>query len=523
MPNITGYPPATLPYGATDTVLGTQGNATSLFLVSGFAEIAGSALAFDSVAAASAAAIPPATSAIQLNGFATPGDGGGAVYIHATAGAGPGKFQSADGQWWGLAEQPLNVKMFGAYGDIVHDDTAALQGAINTGNPMGFPGGIYLANNLSQTSNFQCFYALGRVRIIKNANGPLFTSSGNNVQLTGLGFSGDASTPVFTGDNVVMTGDSASLINCGSRWAAGRAAKLTGNQPQIIGQCDVFQTADQSATGYDIEMGLSGVSRLYGTIVGVSSTQRTGGILATDTGSLKILGSQFGKFSVLAGTSPGGVNGGIAIGNRILGNVTINVSGAVLTGNQFGSVAINLGVGTAGISIDTSNTFEIGSTLISNSNGADPLIRSVGAAGQPIFQYGDDVTFATMNVVPAAGGTPAAGAAFNFPNVKVQSGGQYYGRNAANNADLLMCGLQGAPDNAQFGHGTGAGYVVLAGGATVYLQAAGNVKLTATATAVSIGGSGDTLGFFGAAGAVKHAVPVTLGDVVSLLQAYGLC
>jgi hypothetical protein len=125
---------------------------------------------------------------------------------------------SATGQWFGYANGmvyplgPVNVKAF-----------ATVQAALDSGLDLVFPEGDYPANNLTQSTNGQRLYADGEVTITKNANGDLFTSSGSNVQIHGIGFRGDASSPVYTGHNVVSSGDHFSLINCGSRWAYARA------------------------------------------------------------------------------------------------------------------------------------------------------------------------------------------------------------------------------------------------------------------------------------------------------------
>ena len=112
MPNITGYPPATLPYGATDTVLGTQGNATSLFLVSGVAIYPGAHVQ----AAAAGNLTPPANlTAFFMQGMAaafTPTRSGnvavtfsGTVVSPAGTTAGLGmKFQAS----YGTGSAPAN-------------------------------------------------------------------------------------------------------------------------------------------------------------------------------------------------------------------------------------------------------------------------------------------------------------------------------------------------------------------------------------------------------------------------------
>lgn len=98
----------------------------------------------------------------------------------------------------------------------------------------------------------------------------------------------------------------------------------------------------------------------------------------TDTGSVVIQGSQFGKLFVDAGTSPAGVNGGNYTGNRILGDVTVELSSAVFSGNTFGTVAITLAGGTSGHTIDDSNAFAAGATITDSSTGSNVVDIRVG-------------------------------------------------------------------------------------------------------------------------------------------------
>ncbi|HZK99033.1 MAG TPA: hypothetical protein VFC47_03960 [Caulobacteraceae bacterium] len=72
-----------------------------------FVSYAGSPF-FSSVVAASLATIAAGTAFLVTAGYAAPGDGAGeAVYTPAAPGAGAGKFQSADGQWWQAASLTL--------------------------------------------------------------------------------------------------------------------------------------------------------------------------------------------------------------------------------------------------------------------------------------------------------------------------------------------------------------------------------------------------------------------------------
>jgi hypothetical protein len=260
----------------------------------------------------------------------------------------------------------VSVKDFGAVGDGLTNDTAALQTAINTGFHLLFPPGTYRAANLSQTANFQRFYADGDVKIQKNANGPIITSSGNDVEFNGIDFRGESSSPAFTGNNIVSNGNNFRLINCGSRWAYARAVKATGAHLQIIGTCDLYQTTDATSNGYDIEIGVSGTATLYHHLQNIYSSQSTGGILATDTGSLTVVGSQFGKLTIAAGTSPAGINGGMYSSNRITGSISVSVSNSVFSGNQLGGTSITSQAGTSG-HLFVGNAVQVGTTLTDSS------------------------------------------------------------------------------------------------------------------------------------------------------------
>jgi len=287
----------------------------------------------------------------------------------------------------------ISVKDFGAIGDGVTNDTVAIQAAINSGNPIIFPAGNYSSGPLTQSTNFQRFYANGQVSIIKNTDGVLLTSTGNYVELDGIQFVGTG----YTGDNINMTGSNPRLINCSSYGTPGRPLKATGGHVQIIGTSGTFTTTDATASGYDIEIGVSGTATLYHQLIGVYTSQATGGILLIDTGSHVISGGQFGKLNIKAGTSPAGCNGGMTLGARILGDVTVEISNSVFAGNQFSTQTITFALGTSNHCLDTSNLLP-GATIVNNGNGNSPIIKSVGT-GSPsgiILQYGQDSNNSTI-------------------------------------------------------------------------------------------------------------------------------
>jgi hypothetical protein len=93
---------------------------------------------FATRALAIAATIPAPLTTIALRGYTTAGDGGAAIYKRA--GSEPshaGKLQSADGQWWVIAETSLKPAMFGAIGaaaiaNATTDESAAILALLQT-------------------------------------------------------------------------------------------------------------------------------------------------------------------------------------------------------------------------------------------------------------------------------------------------------------------------------------------------------------------------------------------------------
>lgn len=285
-------------------------------------------------------------------------------------------------------------------GALLLDHTAAVQAAINTGKTVDLLGYYYKVNNLTQSTNSQAIVSTqGIARLIKNANGPILTSTADDFFMENVNWRGDQAAPTFTGDGVIAAGERPGFWNCGGRWISGAPLIATKNRVRVKGTCDLYQTTDVSGTGWDIVIGTSGTSTLYHELDEVYSSQATGGIKLIDTGSHTIKGGQFGKLSILAGTGPAGVNGGKTLAARILGAVNVTVSNALFALNQFGAVAVTLGTGTTGISIDETNSFATGYTLTNNGNLNNVMVRQVSVGGNLQFKYGDDSSTAAVTII----------------------------------------------------------------------------------------------------------------------------
>ena len=123
---------------------------------------------FDTRTAAIAASISGTVQGIQIFGYSAAGDGGAARYRKVVSlGSGMLGFQSADGAWWEIAENAINVDMAGAKGDGTTDDSVAIRAAITSvprGGDLVFSSGkTYCVSQ--DGANLWCLYIQSPVNI----------------------------------------------------------------------------------------------------------------------------------------------------------------------------------------------------------------------------------------------------------------------------------------------------------------------------------------------------------------------
>lgn len=370
-----------------------------------------------------------------------------------------------------LAEA-VSVKDFGARGDGVTDDSRAINAALASG-ALGivFPAGTYKANNLVGTLANQKLYGFGYVRIVKNANGPLLSHTGNYFESHGILWAGDAAVPVFTGDNVSLTGDNTRLIDGGSMWAYGRAVKSTGNGAHIRGSSSIYQTADQTATGWDIELGTAGVPSLYNKVEGISTGQATGGIKLVDNGASSIVGCQFGKYTDGKGTGPAGTGGNKVVACRVIGAIEVELPTSIINSSSIASPTINYAVGTSGCSLDLSNAIAGGCVITNAGNGNNTILQQVstGAVQQIHFGKTADPSVLTISLDPTS--QFGFSGSITIPNTRSVRG---YKADGATLADLVNIT---SSDNINLGSSsgtfttvTGANVNIVGGTTTMQVQ-----------------------------------------------------
>lgn len=356
-----------------------------------------------------------------------------------------------------------DVKAFGAKADG-SDDSAAIQKAINTGGTVRFPSGNYYAALLTQSTTGQRFFADGQVNIYKNANGTLLTSTGSYFEMQGLQFVGTG----YTGDNIDCSGNHVRLIMCSSYGTPGIAARLRGAHVQIIGTSGSYSTTDATSAGYDIVIGTDGVATLYHQLVGVYTSQSTGGIKFIDTGAPVVTGGQFGKLTTEQGSGGyvSGCNTGQYIGCRITGNVSIGQSNGAFSACEFAGSSVTVASGLTGVNFDPSCVFSSGTTITNTNNfnniilrnafdGASPSVHKLGVGGSTSLSWlGFEPSTGTLytpagmwigysvNALITLGGTSSYGA------VTAGTGGLYLG--ADGSSKMQLAGQQFRPNTDNF-------------------------------------------------------------------------
>lgn len=128
------------------------------------------------------APLGPEKTVVRAAGFRAAGDGGGGLYRRvADEPRHLGKFRSADGGWWELAEAVVTPQMFGAVADGIADDAPALAAAIVYGRDIHFGGKLRLGSDPGPIAH-QLLAGMGhaadtageaRGQIIKGFDGPL--------------------------------------------------------------------------------------------------------------------------------------------------------------------------------------------------------------------------------------------------------------------------------------------------------------------------------------------------------------
>lgn len=320
----------------------------------------------------------------------------------------------------------VSVKDFGAVGDGVADDTAAIQAAIDSGLSLIFPEGNYSATGLTQSTDGQKFIGNGKVQITRSSGGALFTSTGRNVSFSNIEFNGAS---LGSGNLVICSGDIVTFTNCAARTNSGHALWCKGSSNIIQGTNDIYYSA--GVTNFNdaaIALGQSGSPVNYNIVSNIHTSTSNYGLFLIEAGTTKINSCQLGSVD----TS----DGGAYITNcRIVGDLIMGGNTFVDVCTISGDVTIGDGVATQGaLGFGPNITMQSGATITLNKmREAHVSIAHLGNTGVTIVDNvtGDATDIGNSIFTPPIAFTPTWSATSVNPAIGNGTLTGFYVRNGA--------------------------------------------------------------------------------------------
>jgi hypothetical protein len=160
------------------------------------------------------------------------------------------------------------------------------------------------------------------------------------------------------------------------------------------------------------------------------------------------------------------MNGAKTIGARILGNVTVEISSAIFTANQFSSINVLFAAGTSGCSLDLSNVFSGGATIVNDGNINNYIARETSGGGSSLIKYGEDSDTYKIKRDLLSGDSLYAGY-LDVPNNR-----GFRARNAADSAYVKMISLDSS-DRINIGSASSGFTTISSGSGGVYFNVGG--------------------------------------------------
>ena len=239
----------------------------------------------------------------------------GSMFTAATTGAGSGTGAAAVART--LANRfadVVNVKDFGAVGDGVTDDTAAIQAALDFGGTIHFPDGVYISETLNIGSD--TYLALSNGAVLKAKSGYMTSGTGNML----LDITVDSSNVSITGgtiDGNLSAGDLAIWPN-----AAGNSVCPLATVPNLV---YVRSVDNISFTNVRFVNTIASCLRLFGTlgtnestnfkVVGCYFDNVLGNCIYGAATNLIVSDCIVNLIGDIRGTNAGGTLGGFFVGS----------------------------------------------------------------------------------------------------------------------------------------------------------------------------------------------------------------
>ena len=283
--------------------------------------------------------------------------------------------------------ESVSVKDFGAVGDGVADDTAAVQAALNTGKAIYLPQGNYLVGDLVGTYNQQVLRGDGGYKSIlrrKSGSTNILSHSGNFVVIQGVTFRGRSSEAQT---NLLLTGYDWSLLSCNSDTTTGLVLDATNPGAFYIqgGNYDTDGTGTAARIGSPTATSTSN----YGRITDVVAHKSGAPFIFYACGAFSIQGGQLGGVQSLNGDSGGNAYGMTLSATRCTGDIVLDGSSNIIYGNKIGSGRnVTFNVGTSACLYYGNSDSAV--TITNNGNANNYIWRQVATGSEIDVEIGSD-------------------------------------------------------------------------------------------------------------------------------------
>lgn len=191
---------------------------------------------YETIAQVQQTGIEPTVNLVRVGGYNAPGDGGSGHYIRVPSQpAHGGAFQSADGAWWELTERVVTPEMYGALGNGVANDTAAMMAMGNHARIRGFLDCVLAAN---KTYNYTIPQFLNNIpKIVIEGNGSAFRN-----------IAGGATDTTFA-ENLIGLNFAIAFYTNGPSWYLGSASPYNFGQKIETAAAASYTVTVQPAEG----------------------------------------------------------------------------------------------------------------------------------------------------------------------------------------------------------------------------------------------------------------------------------
>jgi hypothetical protein len=327
------------------------------------------------------------------------------------------------------AYPPGDVRRYGVVGDGVANDTAAFAAAFSVGGVVTVPQGTFLVDGdtLSITRAGLRLEGVSEYQTIirRRTNGVILNINAHTVTVQNISFRGEDSTPVLTGDNITISDDAnnVTLERVDSRETLGSCVNAARCSYLTIRNC-FFDNAAATAGTPGVIWGRTGLTDYiyYGVIDGIVQQPSGNPVRIIGGATHAIVNSQIGGLQLQAGTF--GTASNRVVGNRILGDVTIDGAGQVFTGNAIGGHQITFNAGSSsGRWVSNSESLAPPATFVNNGNANNFIMREVSSGSTIKVKYGPDSSLVELTYDPATGvfSTPAGVTIPNATNFQLTS------------------------------------------------------------------------------------------------------